>query len=160
MTTLELNLTDDRRSLWEALDLWYETTDVFVTKFKWEEDVDQIDDDGPSLSDLPAISIEPLSTQPEWWTHEMMEFPVAYSVKIWTQDWAFPEPEDLVERVQNAFYRACLIGSSMSVIKKATGMYPKVGPITFKFSDPSQSPKTVLTEMFVTLDLRKDPFAP
>lgn len=158
----ELNLAAARNSMWEAIDNWSETAGVFAEDYRFNEAIDQIDLNGPSISDFPAIMILPTSVTPAWFTHEMMQFPMVYGVTVWTQDWALPEGEDLIERVMNAIYRATPPGQTVTYVKKATGFYPeRLGPISWKFikTGQDQAVKATAITMNIGLRLQKDPFA-
>jgi hypothetical protein len=161
LTPSELTLTTTRMSLWEALDVWPETADVFATQYRWNEEVSQIGDDLTSISDFPGINIETKSIQPQWWTHRMMQFHCTYTVQIMTQDWSLPEAEKLIERVWNAFYRATRPNETVTIVKAASGYYPsRLGPLAWTFPTNKDGTKFVLTEMTIELTRQKDPFGP
>ncbi|MDE2098977.1 MAG: hypothetical protein KGL39_17115 [Patescibacteria group bacterium] len=159
---LELNLNLARNSLWEAINNWEETTGVFNTSYYFNEPVDQIDINGPSPSDFPAIMILRPSLTPTWFAQNMAEYADLYVITLWTEDWAYPEIEDLIEKVSNAVYRATPAGSTVTYVKQQTGLYPQLnGPITFNFVHTGSDQKTKATraDMNIALRLHKDPFA-
>lgn len=159
----ELNLTAARNSLWDAIDNYPGTSGAFAQTIRFNKEESLVQEMGkpPSISDFPAIMIKPASCSPEWWTHEMANWPVVYDVHIWTQDWALPEGETLIEKVLEAFWRATPPDSTVTYVKQATGYYPyKLAPFRWAMvGDGSQyQPRATEITATVALRLQKDPF--
>lgn len=165
-------LTVARESLWDAIDNWPELkrqpddvgASIFNQLYRFDDEMPLLDEIAPSLAELPALAIMPTSVTPAWYTNEMQTWPVLFDVVLWTQDWSLPEPEDLMEKVINAIYRATASsppGNTVPYVKAATGYYPqRLGPISFARSrvGEEQTLKVIVTTAVVTLRTQKDPF--
>lgn len=162
-------LTDARLSLWTAIDEWPDLADestetgrVFNATYRFDDEMALLSEIVPSISDLPALVILPVSITPAWYTNEMQVWPLLLDVTLFTQDWNLGQAEDLIERVCDAIYQAHPEESSVPYVKTATGYYPqRLGPITFTpTSVGSVSPiKVIQTKLTLALRLQKDVFA-
>lgn len=161
-------LTDARQSVWTAIDNWPPLADaststgrVFNATYRFDDEMALLSEIAPSLSDLPALVILPLSAVPAWYTNEMQVWPLLLEITLFTQDWNLGQAEDLIERVCDAIYQSHPAESSVPYVKSATGYYPqRLGPIAFHPTrvGKDQKLKVIQTKLTIALRLQKDPF--
>jgi hypothetical protein len=165
-------ITAARNALWSAIDLWPDlknsANDATCTRFARTYRLDDGDTPivkelEPSMGDLPALMIAPLTLIPQWYLNQMQNWPTLLQMTIWTPQWALPEPERFVEDLSNAIYQQQAVGTTVAVVKQATGFYPQVvGPVTFlpvKIGKDG-TVKAMRTQMQVTMRTNKNPFSP
>ncbi len=125
---------DALKAVWECIDKYDKTAEYFTTKFK-------LMDDGsgrpiraePSISDLPAIRVEPSELNPEWWLNQMQKVPFVMRVTIWTAHWNVLKAMQALELTNEAIwrYRKNSTGT-ITLIKDVTDYYPVSGNATWK----------------------------
>lgn len=161
-------LTTARESLWSAINLWPDlkknpddaTATVFSQQFTFDDLMMPLDEIEPSISEFPAIAIAPTTVDPQWYLNSMMNWRTVYMITIWTADWMLPEPEGLVEEVVNAIYRQMATGTTVPLVKQATGFYPEVlGPIQFQpvRLGEKKTIKAMRVQQMLTLRQNKNP---
>lgn len=160
-------LTDARNALWDAIDNWpglesesTTTGRAFQQTFRFNDDSDLGSAIQPALGDLPAVAILPVSSAPEWFTHELQQWPLLFEFRLWTADWSLPEAEALLEATIRAIYQAGEI-PGVSYVKATTGYHPRqLGPLTFEFARAGdRGPKVTLARFTLGLRVMMDPFA-
>ncbi|MCY2966296.1 MAG: hypothetical protein NT069_22130 [Planctomycetota bacterium] len=164
-------LTAARRSLWDAIENWPALkvnpadsgASVFKQKFRFDDTFDVFSKFEPGIGEIPAISITPMQVLPGWIANQMMLWPTAYQITIWTTDWNVSIPERIVQDVFNALFQSAPAGSTVPYVKAATGYYPlPIGPIQFiptKIGAKGPTQFLAITTKFnVTLRANKNPF--
>lgn len=159
-------LTTARISLWTAIDNYGPLRPAGVHRIRQTYRFDKrmpstIQEIQPSISRLPALAIFPESVAPFWWTHEMQQWPVLYTLVLWTEHFDLEPAEELIELLIEAPHRACPADSTVPYVKAATGYYPlRVGPILFsRDTATDKQVKAIRTQASLTLRTTKDPFA-
>lgn len=155
-----------RHSVWDAIENWPTLLTYFHQKVKLDVDETMLESfDNPSISDLPAIAITPVSVAPFWYTHAVQEYPYLISIKLWTAGWVLPVSEELLVDLGNALWNCHPAGNDVPYIKAATGYYPKhVGPITFtpvELADGEEgqgASRATMLQIFIALRIVRSPF--
>lgn len=155
-------LTRVRLSLWDAIENWPATASAFNRKFRFDDDQPDWQDIDPGMQDLPAIAIVPVNMDPDWIHNQIMNWPTAYKISIWTPHYSLSLPERLVEETLKGLFESTPTGGSVPYVKQASGYYPMpLGPVAFHpihLADGDEVFPCILTEINVTIRANKNPF--
>ncbi len=145
-----------RRSLWDALEHWPDTEDVFQQKYKWEDSLIAMNADAdPDPPACPAISILPAVEVYEWKLNRSQENLISYNVILWTTTHDVTDAEDLFAKVRDAIW-ACEHHPGVTWVKKATGEHPvRLTNITMKPVFLGQTKNIPAFKTTFTIQLRR-----
>jgi len=161
-------LTTARESLWQAINLWPSlkvnpsdvNASVFSQQYMFDDEMIPMEELEPSIGEMPAIAIAPTVVDPKWYLNQMQTWNTAFVITIWTANWMLPQPEMLIEEVINAIYRQNVVGTTVPIVKQATGFYPYlIGPFSFQpiRVGEDQSVKVMRTQQTITTRQNKNP---
>ena len=136
-------LTDARRAIWDSIDNWGSTRDLF----RWKASFDSDRKEGahrpqaPSgVGDFPAIMILPVRVTPRWVTNQTQDHPYVLRVSYWTAGTLIDKHEPIWDEIVTAIYRAHPNPAYPrdTYLKRATGTSMPIG-----FGPSSTSPVSV-----------------
>lgn len=166
-------LTTARRALWDAINAWSELRDpqdssrsLFRLKFDWEADQPLIVEAEPSISDFPAIEIIPSGgVSTSYVTNVAQEWGLSLDVKVWTHGWSLPDVEELAEKIARAIFQAAPDASTVSYVKAAVGLHPRLAGISITAvrlrdseGDDEDLVTATLLRLTIVLPTRFNPF--
>lgn len=170
MEPIEGRLTLARRSIWQALDNWTREDNGepfnFGFKFDFEREIPSQEDIVPAFSQLPALSIFPTQVSPDWYKHQMQQWPYSLDFALWVYGWGLPYVERTFEQIIRAIYQGTSPESNgMPIVKKVTGYYPmEVSTLQLtkgKLGDnETGGTKVIIATWNVILRLNFNPLAP
>lgn len=155
-------LTDARRAVWKAIDNWPDLQNVFAQRLDFENDQSMHEDQPePSISDVPAIAIVPVSNTPQWFHHRQQHWILALDITIWTPGWILETAEDLLEKLLDAFWRS-KPGDTGPTYLEPYQPFQTMGNASFDPARLSDSEgggtQVMITRTQLALSIRKDPF--
>jgi hypothetical protein len=123
---MSIILTEARQAVWECIDKYEKTKDLYATKFKLEDDGSGRPPRAePSPSDLNSIRIELDAVNPEWWLNQQMKVPFSLGVTIWTEHWDVCKAERYFELTNEAIWQYIRPGDgTVPRIARVTGYHP------------------------------------
>lgn len=149
-------LTDARLSVWQAIDNYEDTKNLFRTKFRFGGESSLVTETAPSFSDLDSLWIMPLRAFPKWYVTTKQTFSLGLAVVMYTKDWRLDTAERNVLKIARAIHRAAPPGGA-----PYTAPYgPQVGPnATFQnIKIDEQNPiRAIKTTMEVVLRVQFQP---
>ncbi len=159
-------------AVWEAVDAWADLQEsgvsVFQQRYRFdsatgEADMAVLREITPSESDLPALSIYPAVSRPDWYVNQMMNYEFTLDFALWTQDWGILEPMQLWEKITRACWKSAVDPDTVPRVKRITGHYPQaVGPIAFaraKIGKGQDGPMLTMTTWQLVLRVNFNPLA-
>lgn len=100
-------LTDTRRAVWAAIDLW-PALSVIKRKYKFEDRPGRMGGEipTPTAGDLPALSIWPAEAGSKWVLNQSQKATYALEFTLWTKEWQLPEAELYWEEILKCLFHA------------------------------------------------------
>lgn len=118
-------LTKARKAVWQAID----AADFSVTwarKYQSDADLEELTLRDPGPAELPALALYWGDTQPEWFTNVMQHWPGLMTATAWLPASLATAGELILQELVAAVFRATVSPSTVPVVKKTTGHYPKI----------------------------------
>lgn len=99
-------LTDARLAVWQAIDEYPDTQELFKTKFRFGSESTLVTETSPSFSDLDSLWIMPMRAMPKWYVTTKQTFALGLAVVMYTKDWNLRVPEQNLLKIARAIHRA------------------------------------------------------
>lgn len=149
--------TDALDGIWSAIDQKSELKADGETplhrRYRFRENSDTLTDVAPAYSDLNAIAIWPSSISTQDYDFQSKQFPIAYTVNIWTRDWILPVALKTWMNVMTAIMEERDEGlypddnqKLNTYLKMATGRYPTIESASFNREASGTSGKAIRVE--------------
>lgn len=149
-------LTDARLSVWQALDNYDDTKNLFKTTFRFGGESTLVTETAPSFSDLDSLWIMPMRAIPKWYVTTKQTFALGLAVVMYTKDWKLSTAERNVFKIARAIHRAKPEGG----VPYTANYAPQVGPsATFQNIkiDDTNPIRAIKTTMEVVLRVQFQP---
>lgn len=118
-------LTKARKAVWQAIDA-AEFSVTWARKYQSDADLEELTLRDPGPSELPALALYWGDTQPEWFTNVMQHWPGLMTATAWLPASLATAGELILQELVAAVFRATVSPSTVPVVKKTTGHYPKI----------------------------------
>lgn len=153
-------LTEARRAVWQAIDNWPALSNAFAQKVRYDRELSMLDNVEPSISDLPAIAIAPVSNVPDWFLNRVQHWVYLLDLTIWTPDWVLEPAEDLLEKTMDALYRSRPNAASGPTYLETYLPFKTLGTASIQAINltESEGPQVMKTTITISLSIRKAPF--
>lgn len=162
MAVDDLEIADALDAIWKAIDNYAPLANVFKLKLRWDKEQAMLEKVEPSISDLPAISVEGVEMNPEWFTHRVQNLAAGFTVKFWTPDWVIKPGAQLWMRVWKALHRSRpgSVGPTYLETYEPFTIIPRgsVQGILLSDSRDGEGTQVTIGSISVGLSIRVDPY--
>lgn len=118
-------LTKARKAVWQAINASSFSV-TWARKYQSDADLEELTLRDPGAHELPAIALYWGDTQPEWFTNVMQQWPSVMTATAWLPASLATAGELVLQELVAAVFRAAITPSTVPVVKKTTGHYPKL----------------------------------